>query len=84
MEYTLLDSAVEHTCWNDPGWSGTLESDRCEGCKQAEQYPCEWCGYGHVFTTHNDVAHAENGDLQVPMRPTLEWHNSPHLYGKDI
>lgn len=68
----------KHTCWNDPDWQGTL-TDGCAGCDQAARYPCRWCGYGHAFTTHNDVAHAENGDPNVPALPSDEWHDSPHV-----
>ena len=79
MGYTLLENPKQHTCWDNPEWDGLMQIT-CEGCLQAEEYPCEFCGYGHIFTTHNDVAHAENGDLQVPFKPSIEWHDSPHIY----
>lgn len=50
-----------HTCWNDS--DGTLAAPgACRGCDQARENPCLWCGYGHVFPTHNSTAHADNGD----------------------
>jgi hypothetical protein len=73
-----LDDAAPHTCWDDPTWDGLLR-DSCAGCDQAVAHPCQWCGYGHAFTTHSDVAHAENGDTNVPAEPTDAWHNSPHV-----
>ncbi len=52
---------AEHTCWDTDNWDGTLQDD-CLGCDLAIEFPCVWCGYGHIFTTHNPVAHAENED----------------------
>lgn len=51
----------KHTCWDTPEWDGQMQ-DNCKGCDQAAKYPCEFCGYGEVFTTHNSMAHIENGD----------------------
>lgn len=76
-QYEVMSGAVQHTCWNSPGWDGEL-SDDCPGCLQARQYPCRYCGYGHVFTTHSE-AHAERGDY-LPSELTEAWHNSPHIY----
>lgn len=59
----VLDSPP-HTCWEDPLWDGAL-TDGCAGCEAAMRHPCEWCGYGQVFTTHNPLAHADNGDTSV-------------------
>lgn len=80
MTYTLLAYAALHTCWDEPGCEGLLLTDACDGCRQAAQHPCRFCGYGEVFTTHNDLAHYENGDDAAPGDPSLYWHNSPHEY----
>lgn len=79
MTYELLTDAAPHTCWSTPKWDGTMQ-EGCAGCDEAAQHPCQWCGYGEVFTTHNDLAHAENGDPDVPADPPDAWHDSPHLY----
>ena len=52
---------AKHTCWDNPEWDGTMSGD-CDGCVEAAKHPCMWCGYGHVFPTHNPLAHLENGD----------------------
>jgi hypothetical protein len=78
-EYTVKADAAHHTCWDSPQWDGTMDAD-CEGCDEAENHKCNFCGYGHVFTTHSDVAHIEAGDTQVPLDPTNEWHDHPHIY----
>jgi hypothetical protein len=68
-----------HTCWADPNWDGTLAAEgKCAGCDEAAAHPCEFCGYGDVFTTHNDEAHLEGGDPTMPALLTDEWFNSPH------
>ena len=80
-EYAVVLDAAPHTCWDDPAWNGQMaEPGKCAGCDQAAQHPCRFCGYGEVFTTHNDWAHADNGDPQAPDRPDDEWHDSPHVY----
>jgi hypothetical protein len=79
MPYAVKTDAIKHTCWDDPQWDGSMQVD-CAGCDEAAKNPCRFCGYGRVFATHNDLAHAENGDTTVPDDPTNEWHDSPHLY----
>ena len=55
-------ATIEHTCWDDPRHDGTIsEQIPCGGCMLALRNPCQWCGYGHVFPTHNPLAHIENG-----------------------
>lgn len=49
---------IKHTCLDNPNWDGCLTA-ACEACDQAVKYPCTFCGYGHIFTTHSDIAHAE-------------------------
>ena len=66
----LLDVHAEHTCWDTNDWDGTMQ-DGCLGCNLAAEFPCIWCGYGAIFTTHNPLAHAENGDKS--MFPEDEW-----------
>jgi hypothetical protein len=78
-KYTVKDTAEQHTCWSDPNWDGTMQNG-CKGCDEAEAHKCEFCGYGHLFTTHNDLAHSDNGDSLVPVDPTNEWHDHPHIY----
>ena len=78
-QYVVMPNAAQHTCWDKLGWDGGLVQDDCMGCKQAAEHPCQWCGYGEAFTIHNDEAHSENGDMNVPEEPTEEWYNSPHL-----
>lgn len=56
---------TKHTCWNRPDFDGTVTPE-CDGCLVAAANPCEWCGYGHVFPTHNPIAHYENGDTSAP------------------
>jgi len=80
MSYTIKPDAKIHTCWEDPQWDGLMVAARdCAGCAEAGLNKCEWCGYGHMFTTHNDLAHDENGDPDVPDDPTGSWHDSPHV-----
>lgn len=80
--YTIMPNAAAHTCWDHPDWDGCMRDD-CAGCDEAAEHPCRFCGYGAVFTTHSDLAHAENGDPDVPDRPTDEWHDSPHIYAEE-
>lgn len=63
--------AAPHTCWDAPGWDGTISAvGECSGCEQAAAHPCRWCGYGHVFTTHNPDAHLDPDDGVVdPLVP---------------
>jgi len=72
----------QHTCWNDKSWDGLL-ADGCEGCKQAMEYPCEYCGYGHAFTTHNGELHAEEGDPLANQLGEEKWeemfHDKPYF-----
>lgn len=82
MTYQLKADPARHTCWDDPQWDGTMQ-EGCDGCDEAAKHPCRYCGYGEAFTTHNDLAHAENGDEQVPDDPTDAWHNSPHIYEEE-
>ena len=86
MTYEVKSGAAPHTCWDDPQWDGCV-SDDCLGCKEAVANPCEYCGYGHAFTTHNPEAHDENGDPLIAtmvfdpdLSETWVWVNSPHIY----
>lgn len=84
-EYTVMENAAPHTCWNDDSWDGTMDPENCRGCAEAAQHPCIFCGYGHVFTTHSE-AHVENGDPQAPDfyaeidTAISRWADSPHIY----
>lgn len=81
MAYIVSKGAEKHTCWDAPDWDGTMAAPgECVGCDQAAAHPCNFCGYGEVFTTHNVLAHSENGDTQVPDDPTDSWYGSPHIY----
>lgn len=61
---------AKHTCWDDPAWDGCLAAPgECAGCDEATKYPCDWCGYGHVFTTHNVEAHVD--DTDAPADPVI-------------
>lgn len=80
-EYTIMPDVKIHTCWDSPEWDGLLNPDICDGCREASQHPCAYCGYGEVFTTHNDICHGENGDTLYD--ETEGWHNSPHIYNKE-
>lgn len=40
---------------------GTLNPD-CKACEAISKYPCQWCGYGHIFYSHSLLAHSENDD----------------------
>ena len=85
MSYTVKRDGSPHTCWDDGEWDGTLW-DGCPGCNEARQYPCEFCGYGHVFTTHNPEAHEDYGDPDIPDLSgdaNDEWWMFPHIYGED-
>lgn len=77
--YRVAETAARHTCWDIPMWDGTMQAD-CLGCAEARANPCRFCGYGHVFTTHNDEPHHAGGDLLIPIPPTDEWYSHPHLY----
>lgn len=82
--YRVNTRAEEHTCWAADWFDGSLAPNECKGCDVAVEHPCLYCGYGHVFTTHNAEVHWENED------PTLmgvdweaitdEWSNNPHVY----
>ncbi len=82
--YTLAEP-VEHTCWTGPHQADTLVR-KCPGCDTARQHPCQHCGFGHIFSTHSDEAHRDNGDpiphrYRTPDGNTCEaWHNSPHIH----
>ena len=76
-KYTVMSDAKTHTCWDAPEWDGVLNPDTCEGCREALQHPCDYCGYGEVFTTHNDLAHGEGGDTLNDGSDA--WYNSPHI-----
>ena len=65
-----LDVRAIHTCWDTLDWDGQMQ-DGCAGCDLAAEFPCPWCGYGAIFTTHSPLAHAENGD--EGMLPEDEW-----------
>jgi hypothetical protein len=59
MPTTMLIPKI-HTCWDAPDWDGTMAAEgECAGCDEAAQHPCRFCGYGHVFTTHNSELHAD-------------------------
>lgn len=77
MAYTVMAGAKRHTCWDSPDFDGIIDPDTCDGCQEAQQYPCDYCGYGHLFTTHNDLAHGENGDTFID--DSDEWCDSPHI-----
>lgn len=82
--YKVMENAAKHTCWNAEDWDGLISAEGvCAGCDEANEHPCNFCGYGDAFTTHNDLAHAENGDEQVPVLPTNEWFHSPHIYDEE-
>lgn len=95
--YTVKPNAKKHSCWNNPSWDGCL-TDGCEGCNEAKEHRCQWCGYGHAFTTHSPLAHCENDDPQMARIASLDamspltdaeeselyaWCDSPHLYTKE-
>ena len=90
--YTPKADPAPHACWTDPGWDGTMaEAGACAGCDEATAHPCRFCGYGHVFTTHSDLAHAEGGDPQRPAVFTTEpddvvnaWTDAPHVYAEEV
>lgn len=76
--YVVLHGAAQHICWDLPTDDGTLmEPGRCPGCDEARLHPCEFCGYGRAFPTHNPEAHEGNGDPQV--KDTDRWLASPHV-----
>lgn len=79
--YEVLPHAAAHTCWDDPDWSGKL-TDGCHACDQAKALPCRYCGFGHVFCSHNAEQHAALGDPQVTIAfsPSWAWADSPHIY----
>lgn len=86
MLYTIKADTPMHTCWGDPAWDGMLHPEECAACAEAIQHPCVYCGYGEVFTTHNDIAHAENGDITPYPSNTsdqIDWHNKPHIYEQE-
>lgn len=83
MTYQVMQNPAKHTCWDDPNWDGTMAAEgECKGCDEAAEHKCQFCGYGHVFTTHSDLAHLDNSDSRVPAdNETLTaWHDSPHIY----
>ncbi len=49
-----IDHVEEH--------DGTLKTKDCPLCEEIAKFPCQWCGYGAMFYTHNLLAHNENGD----------------------
>jgi hypothetical protein len=79
MTELVLDVRALHTCWTRPDWKGVMMDD-CPGCDVAIEFPCQWCGYGAVFTTHNDLAHAENGDPFIGEADDwpADWFNLPY------
>lgn len=82
--YEIKPHAATHTCWDDPKWDGCMV-EGCLGCDEAEKNPCRYCGYGHVFTTHNPDPHYEGGDPSIEadeLKITQEWFDSPHLYAQ--
>lgn len=85
-QYLVEIDAAQHTCWDSPAWDGMLSPDTCAGCAQAVAHPCHYCGYGHIFTTHNAEAHYEHGDPMVAddkgreIEMSAEWTNHPHIY----
>jgi hypothetical protein len=88
QRYIALPHAAKHTCFDDPSCDGTLRPVTCAGCEQANQLPCVFCGYGHVFSTHHAEAHMASGDLFVIRAerssygfvPSDAWIESPHIY----
>lgn len=82
-EYEVVETPA-HTCWDDPMWDGNM-TDGCKGCDAAAKHPCRYCGYGHVFTTHNPETHEEGGDKTFPVVFSSEdeenhWMNNTHSY----
>lgn len=81
--YKTAPNPASHTCWASPTWDGTLcAPGECAGCDEANEHPCEYCGYGHVFTTHNPEPHVYSGDALTD-EDSDQWRNSPHLYEHD-
>jgi len=55
-----------HETANNGDWHDGTMKDNCPTCAAISSNPCEWCGYGHIFMSHNPLAHAENGDPNLP------------------
>lgn len=56
--------------------------DNCLACNEIKHHPCEYCGFGEIFYTHNDITHCEGGDEFVPDCMTEEiipWTESIHV-----
>jgi hypothetical protein len=45
----------------------------CQMCNYIRQFPCMWCGFGIVFTTHNPEAHESNGDAIASRLGSEQW-----------
>lgn len=90
VTYIVEYDAVPHTCWHADDWDGMLNPSTCAGCAQAVAHPCHYCGYGHIFTTHNPEQHYERADPNVSdedgyeVEMPTEWANGPHLYSDRI
>lgn len=81
--YKLAPTAARHTCWNDAQSDGSISAPGvCAGCDEAAEHPCEYCGYGEVFTTHNPERHLSSGDT-LTEDDSDQWRSSPHLYEQD-
>lgn len=78
MTYTLLAEPARHTCWDSEDFDGQMQ-DGCAGCDQAAAHPCRFCGYGHVFTTHNSDPHFTGGD-PLTDEASDAWVDGPHVY----
>jgi hypothetical protein len=83
--YRVVENPIPHTCWADPECEGVM-MEGCAGCDEAEKFPCQYCGYGHIFTTHSE-AHVHNGDRLAPdfygsLTPEQmdAWADAPHIY----
>jgi hypothetical protein len=79
--------AVSHSCWDTLEWDGEMQVERA-GCDETAAHPCRFCGYEHVFTTHNIECHAENGDALTPAWDDSseladKRTNSPHVVAED-
>lgn len=81
MSYSLQAITSQHTC-SDEDWGNLPES--CPACQEIASHPCDLCGFGHCFTTHSDICHAD--DQQMPdgygednSAECHEWATSAHV-----
>lgn len=81
--YTLLADSYRHTCGSRADWVGLLV-DGCNGCAEAEKYPCHYCDYGITQMQHDPEEHRKFGDTAVPDDPDANWAESPHIYDPPV